>query len=183
MSDKRKHAFWKLAVISGLAVLLLLDIGFGVLLWQLRQSDPAALRSERATLETKAKLLKADIDRGERIRKNMPDVGVQADRFYQQEMPVAAKGYSGIVDDLGDIATKAGLKTSATGFHETPLKGRNVTEIGITESVDGSYLSVLQFIVGLERSKSFYLLDSLAMDRAEAGRLHLTLELRTYFRT
>jgi hypothetical protein len=63
------------------------------------------------------------------------------------------------------------------------LKGRNVTEIGITESVEGSYASVLQFIVGLERSKSFYLLDSLSMDRAELGHLHLTLELRTYFRS
>ncbi len=183
MSEKRKVAGWKLAVVAGLALLLILDVGFSILLWQLHQSDPTALRGERASLETKAKLLKADIDRGERIRKNMPDVGVQADRFYQQEMPVASKGYSGIVDDLGEIATKAGLKTSATGFHETPLKGRGVTEIGITESVEGNYLSVLQFIVGLERSKSFYLLDSLAMDRAELGHLHLTLELRTYFRS
>jgi type IV pilus assembly protein PilO len=183
MSDKARTANWRVIVMAGLAVLLVLDVGLSVLLWQLRQSDPATLRNERVILETKSKLLKADIDRAEHIQKNMPDVGVQADNFYQQEMPLASKGYSGIVGDLGDIATKAGLKTSATAFHEAPLKGRNVTEIGITESVEGSYASVLQFIVGLERSKSFYLLDSLAMDGAEAGHLHLTLELRTYFRT
>jgi len=183
MSDKPTTANWKIMVMAGLAVLLVFDIGLGALLWQLRQSDPATLRNERVALETKAKLLKADIDRAEHIQKNMPDVGMQADKFYQDEMPVASKGYSGIVADLGDIATKAGLKTSATAFHEAPLKGRNVTEIGITESVEGNYSSVLQFIVGLERSKSFYLLDSLALDGAEAGHLHLTLELRTYFRT
>ncbi|MGA8269559.1 MAG: hypothetical protein WB787_17500, partial [Candidatus Acidiferrales bacterium] len=63
MSDNKKHAFWKLAVISGLGILLVLDAGLSVLLWQLRQSDPSALRNQRATLETKQKLLRADIDR------------------------------------------------------------------------------------------------------------------------
>jgi len=182
MNDKIKLAGWKIAAIAVLGVLLAVDLGLAVLLWQLRQSDPSGMHAERTALETKAKLLKADIARGEKIRKNMPDVGKEADRFYQQELPSATKGYSGIVEDLGEIASKAGLKTSATKFSEAPVKGRGVTQIAIADSVEGNYASVLQFITGLERSKSFYLLDDLSLDGVEAGHLHLTLELRTYFR-
>jgi len=182
MSEKKKVAGWKIAVMAALGLFIVIDAGLGVLLWQLRQSDPASLRAEHTSLDTKAKLLKADIARGERIQKSMPAVGKDADAFYQDEIPKAGKGYSGIVADLGDIAGKAGLKTSSTGFHEAQLKGRNVTEVGIADSVEGNYSSVLQFIAGLEKSKNFYLLDDLSMDRAESGHLHLTLDLRTYFR-
>jgi len=182
MSAKKKLAVWKIAVMAALGLLLVVDAGLAVLLWQLRQSDPAELRAAHAALETKAKLLRADIARGQSIQKNMPAVGKEADAFYQDEIPRAGKGYSGIVSDLGEIATKSGLTTSATAFHEAQVKGRGVTEIGIADSVEGNYTSVLQFISGLERSKNFYLLDDLSMDRAESGHLHLTLDLRTYFR-
>jgi len=183
MSEKRKLATWKLVVLGSLGVLLFLDLGLGIFLWHLHQSDPAALRRQRADLETKDKLLKADVSRVEAIRKNMPEVGKQAQEFYEKELPLETNGYSGIIADLGEVATKAGLRTAATGFHEKELKGRGVTEISIGESVEGDYGSVLKFIQGLERSKNFYLLDDLTLDRAESGRLHLTLELRTYFRS
>lgn len=183
MNEKPKMPGWKIATVAVLGVLLAVDAGLAVLLWQLHQSDPAALKAQRSALETKAKLLKADIARGEAIQRNLPKVGKDADGFYEHQIPPGSKGYSGIVEDLGEIASKAGMKTTATTFHEAPVKGRGVKEIGVTDSVEGNYASVLQFIAGLERSKNFYLLDVLSLDRAESGHLHLTLELRTYFRT
>jgi Type II secretion system (T2SS), protein M subtype b len=182
MSETRKTAGWKIAVMAAVGLFLVVDLGLAVLLWELQQSDPAGLRAQNLSLQTKAKLLRADIERCQKIQKNMPAVGKEADAFYQDEIPKVGKGYSGIVADLGDIAVKAGMTTSATGFHEAQVKNRGVTEIGIADSVEGNYNSVLQFITGLERSKNFYLLDGLSMDRAESGHLHLTLELRTYFR-
>ena len=174
---------WKRAVLAGLAALVLVDLGLGILLWQLRQTDPTDLSRQRTELQIKAKLLKADVARGESIRKKMPKVGEQAKDFYDQELPPSTAGYSSLVADLGEIANKAGLRTSSTAFQDHELKDRGVTEIQIQETVEGDYASVLKYIQGLERSKNFYLLSDLGLDSSETGTLHLKLILKTYFRT
>jgi Tfp pilus assembly protein PilO len=174
---------WKRVVLAGLAALVLVDLGLGILLWQLRQTDPTDLSRRRTELQIKAKLLKADVARGDSILKEMPKVGQQAKDFYDQQLPQSTAGYSSLVADLGDIATKAGLRTSSTSFQDHELKERGVTEILIQETVEGDYSSVLKYIQGLERSKNFYLLSDLGLDSSETGTLHLKLLLKTYFRT
>ena len=113
----------------------------------------------------------------------MPKVGEQAGEFYEQQLPQATGGYSSLVADLGEIASKAGLRTSSTSFQDHELKERGVTEIQIQETVEGDYASVMKYIQGLERSKNFYLLSDLGLDSSETGILHLKLVLKTYFRT
>jgi Tfp pilus assembly protein PilO len=174
---------WKRVVLAGLAALVLVDLGLGILLWQLRQTDPSDLSRQRSELQIKAKLLKADVARGNSIIKEMPKVGEQAKDFYDKELPPATAGYSSLVADLGEIASKAGLRTSSTAFQDHELKDRGVTEIQIQETVEGDYASVLKYIQGLERSKNFYLLSDLGLDSSETGTLHLKLLLKTYFRT
>ncbi|MFZ0634373.1 MAG: GspMb/PilO family protein [Candidatus Acidiferrales bacterium] len=184
MSDKRFSVIgWKALALIGLGALLLADLGLGVFLWRLRQSDPIELRRQRTELETRAKLLKADVARGQEIQKDMPSVGKEAEKFYHDDLPPGSAGYSALVGDLGEIASKAGLKTSTAGFHEKDLEGRGVSEIEIDEVVEGDYPQVLQFIQGLERSKNFYLLDELALEPETSGGLRLRLSLKTYFRS
>jgi len=170
-------------VLAGLAALVLVDLGLGILLWQLRQTDPTDLSRQRTELQIKAKLLKADVARGDAIKKEMPKVGEQAKDFYDQQLPQATAGYSSLVADLGEIANKSGLRTSSTAFQDHELKDRGVTEIQIQETVEGDYASVLKYIEGLERSKNFYLLDSLRLASATSGGIRLDLDLHTYFRT
>jgi Tfp pilus assembly protein PilO len=174
---------WKRVVLAGLGALVVLDLGLGILLWQLRQTDPTDLSRQRTALETKAKLLKADVARGQAIRNEMPKVGEQAGEFYEQQLPPSTAGYSALVADLGEIAEKAGLRTSSTSFQDHLLQERGVTEIQIQETVEGDYASVLKYIAGLERSRNFYLLSDLGLDSSETGVLHLKLVLKTYFRT
>ena len=122
MNWMSRSAGWKKAVGAGLGALLVLDIALGVVLWQLRQTDPTDLNRQRTALETKAKLLRADVTRGKAIQKEMPKVGDQAGEFYEQQLPPSTGGYASLVADLGEIATKAGLHTSATSFQAHELK-------------------------------------------------------------
>jgi Tfp pilus assembly protein PilO len=110
-------------------------------------------------------------------------VGKDCDAFYHQSFLDPNSGYSEIESDLGSIAQKAGLKTSAITFRQKALKDHGVTEIGISTSVEGNYNSIIQFISGLEQSKTFYLLNDLRLDSANTGAIRLRLELQTYFRT
>ena len=177
-----KWQTWKKWTGAALALLLAADIGLGVFLWETSREAPGEMRAERDRLVDQERLLKADVERGNKIRASLPQVGRDCQKFYQQSFLDNAIGYSSIESDLGAIAAKAGLKTSGFSFSREDIKDRGVTEMTITTSVDGNYPSVIEFINGLERSKNFYLLNNLSLTSASAGGIKLQLELHTYFR-
>jgi len=174
---------WKTWTVAALALLLAADVALCVFLLQASREAPDEIRAQRDRLALQERLLKSDIERGEKIRASLPQVGKDCQDFYQRSFLDASTGYSSVETDLGAIAAKSGLKTSGFSFKEEPVKDRGVTEMTITTSVDGNYASVIQFVNGLERSKNFYLLNNLSLSSATSGEVKLQLELHTYFRT
>jgi Type II secretion system (T2SS), protein M subtype b len=174
---------WKRSVGIALGLLLLADVALVAYLWNGSRQGPDALRAERNRLSLQAKLLRADIRRGQTIRASLPQVGVDCDTFYRQSFLDAKTGYSQIESDLDAIAQKANVKTPALAFKQKPIEGRGVTEISIKTAVDADYPSVIQFINGLERSKNFYLVDGLQLASATPGTIQLEITMHTYFRT
>jgi Tfp pilus assembly protein PilO len=183
MNTKRSWNTWKKLILCALGVLLIADLALVFVLWQSTREGVESMRAQRTRLQNEAKLLKADVARGDAIRASLPKVGKDCDAFYHDAFLDAGVGYSAIEEDLGSIATKAGLKTSSVTFSQKEVKDRGVTLVTVLDSVDGDYPAIIQFINGLERSKYFYLLNDLHLDTATAGAIRLHLELRTYFRT
>jgi hypothetical protein len=174
---------WKIAVGIALALVLAADLGLAGYLWHMSSEEPLQLKVERDKLELQAKKLRADVDRGEKIRASLPSAGKDCDNFYQQSFLDSTTGYSRIESDLGEIAGKSGVKISGYTFKQKDVKDRGVTQIQITANLDADYPSVIQFINGLERSKNFYLLDGLRLAAVSTGGLRLELDLHTFFRT
>ncbi len=174
---------WKRSVGIALGLLLLADVALIAYLWNGSRQGPEALRAQRNQLSLQAKLLRADLKRGETIRASLPQVGEDCDTFYRESFLDAKTGYSRIESDLDSIAQKANVKTPALSFKEKQIEGRGVTEISIKTAVDADYPSVIQFINGLERSKNFYLVDDLHLASATTGTIQLEIEMHTYFRT
>jgi Type II secretion system (T2SS), protein M subtype b len=174
---------WKLGTSVALAALLLVDLGLAAFLWQGGREDPTALRADRDRLALQAKLLKADVQRGQRIRADLPKAGRECDDFYRQSFLSTDTGYSQIEADLDAIAHEAGVRTTGFTFRRADVKQKGATEIEIRTTVDADYPALVRFINGLERSKNFYLLDSLALTSAASGSIKLQLQLHTYFRT
>ncbi|HTR48673.1 MAG TPA: GspMb/PilO family protein [Verrucomicrobiae bacterium] len=174
---------WKLWTSGALGVLLLADIALAIFLWMGVRQDPAQLQAERDRLAVQARLLRADVERGEKIRASMPQAGSQCDAFYHQSFLDAATGYSKIEADLGAIAAQSGVRTSGFSFKRVEIKDRGVTQISINTSVDAEYPAVVRFVNGLENSKNFYLLDGLRLETAPTGGIKLDLDLHTFFRT
>jgi hypothetical protein len=174
---------WKIWVGVALAVVLALDVALAGYLWSASYQQPQALRIERDQLALQAKKLRADVDRGNKILVDLPQAGKDCDAFYQESFLDSPTGYSRIESDLGEIAMKSGVRISGYTFKQKELKNRGVTEIEINTTLDADYPSVIQFINGLERSKNFYLLDSLHLNSVSTGGIRLDLDLHTYFRT
>jgi hypothetical protein len=183
MTLKTTWQGWKLWTGITLGVILTLDLALAVFLWRVSLQQPVALRAQRDALALQAKKLRADVERGERIRGSLPQAGKDCDAFYQASFLDSPTGYSRIESDLNAIATKSGVKISGFTFKQKELKDRGVTEIEMTTNLEADYPAVIQFINGLERSKNFYLLDSLHLASATTGGIRVDLDLHTYFRT
>jgi Tfp pilus assembly protein PilO len=174
---------WKTSIGIALGVLLLADAALIFVLWQAAREGPQSMRAQRDRLASQAKLLKADVKRGEKIRESLPQIGKDCDAFYHDRFLGASNGYSAIEADLGELTSKAGLKTTGFSFKQKEVKDHGVTEISIQTVVSGDYPAIIRFINDLEHSKNFYLLDNLRLDSASTGGIHLSLDLRMFFRT
>jgi len=183
MTVKIAWQSWKIWAGAALGILLALDLALAGYLWHASSQQPQQLRAERDRLALQAKKLHADVERGEKIRASLPAAGKECDAFYQQSFLESATGYSRIESDLDDIAAKSGVKIAGFTYKQKEVKDRGVTEIQITTNLDEDYPSIIQFINGLERSKNFYLLDSLHLASASTGGIRLDLDLHTFFRT
>ncbi len=183
MSGFRAWPTWKKYTASALVLLVAVDVALALFLVRMSRQAPEAMRAQRDRMALQARLLRADVLRGDRIRASLPQVGKDCDAFYRGSFLDAATGYSRVEADLSAIASKAGVKTPGFGFKQKDLQERGVEEISITTSVTADYPQVMDFINGLERSKNLYLLDSLHLASVSAGGIRLELTLHTYFRT
>ncbi|HEY6903719.1 MAG TPA: GspMb/PilO family protein [Candidatus Acidoferrales bacterium] len=183
MNTGRRSQNWKRWIRVALAVPLVLDLGLAVYLWQVGHANPREIRTQVARETAEAKLLRADVDRGERIRASLPLAGKDADSFYQQSFLDASTGYSRIEADLGAIAAQAGVRTSGFSFKQKETKEAGVTQISVTTGLEADYPAVIRFINGIERSKNFYLLDQMQLKSVSTGGLSLQLELHAFLRT
>jgi hypothetical protein len=183
MNAKQSWRAWKIWIGVALALLLAADIALSAALWHADREGPQSLRNQRDRLATQGKLLKADVERGDKIRSSLPQIGRDCDEFYKDAFLDSRTGYSAISEDLGDLVGKAGLKSSGLSFLRKDVKDRGVTEITIKTAVQGDYPALIKFINGLERSKNFYLLDDLRLESSTTGGIRLNLTLRTFFRT
>jgi Type II secretion system (T2SS), protein M subtype b len=174
---------WKKWVRIALAVPLVLDLGLAVYLWHGGRGNPREIRADARRLTTEAKLLRADVDRGERIRASLPQAGKDADSFYHVSFLDSSTGYSRIESDLGAIAAQAGVRTSGFAFKQKQTKESGVIQISVTTTLQADYPAVVKFINGIERSKNFYLLDQMQISSVSTGGLTLDLQLHAFFRT
>lgn len=183
MSANRTWTITKRLTTVALGVLLAADAGLAVFLWRTSRQSPAEIRGEIDRLALQDRLRRAEVDRDEKIRASLPHVGQDCDRFYEDTFLDRDTGYSALESDLSSIAQKAGLRLSGITYKPADVKNRGVTEISIGTGVEGNYSSIVQFINGLEQSKTFYLLNDLHLASARGGSIKLELKLRTFFRS
>lgn len=184
MSGPRGKTNWKRLVQIVLIVIFALDAGLAVELWRMSVTASAEqLQLESVQLRAEIAALQSNLKSAEAVKGGIPRVASQTDRFYNDDLLGPSQGYAALMNDLGSLAQTAGLQTSGVRFEQKPAAARGVTEVDATAVIDGSYEGLIRFINGLERSKNFYILDSLQLASSTAGQVKLNIRLHTYFRT
>jgi Tfp pilus assembly protein PilO len=166
-------------------VALILAADCGLLAYNTFRQIPTADQQKQEENEVAARLvrIREDVKSAQAIREHLGDVQKQSDAFFQRELRPSSKGYSGIVNDLNNVARQAGLHVSGLNFNQREVPDRGVDEIEMSGSVEGAYPNLVSFINGLERSNSFYVLESLDLASSTGGELRMNIRLKTYFRT
>jgi hypothetical protein len=183
LNDARRESLRKALSIVNLhfaaaAALLLLCLYFGVRLFLVSgntgaQGDEAIVvaQSRVAAAEVAAKPLRG-------VDTKLGESDAEATRFYEARLPYA---YSDVASSIGALAKATNVRWSRASYVQAaPTSG--VTELRIDGSVAGEYRNVAEFINAVERSKSFFLIETVALSGAQGGLVNLQLRIGTFLR-
>jgi Tfp pilus assembly protein PilO len=177
--------FKRRLIFIGLGLLLLADLALAGYSWQ----ASTALRTPMAQLDSdshKLGLLNADIERAEKIRHDLPATVADCNSFDASLLP-ASTGNSAITAELDELAKKSGLQIQSLALRHKDIGGRNLTQVDLDTTVSGEYSNIVRFMNALQRSRNFYIVESLNLQtEGQGGRasaLRIGLHLKTYFRT
>ena len=170
-------------ILTGLGLLVAADLGLLAYSWP----SSAATRSPQQVLALESqqlKLLKADVERAREIRRQMPSIQQDCERF-ERSLPAASSGYSALVSELGVTARASGVKIAGQTFRGKEVPARAFLQVDMEATVDGDYTSVVRFLNGLQKSDRLFIVNNLTLASSPqdaGGSLRVNLHLQTYFR-
>jgi type IV pilus assembly protein PilO len=161
---------------AGVGLLLILNLTLGIrllLAWNtLRSSSPEQLQQQQGAyraLQLEMAPLKGLPEKVSLSRK-------QAGEFYIARFPA---NYSTISATVNDLAAKSSVRLTSQAYTPAPaLPG--LIEVRMDASLSGEYPALMHFINGLERSKTFFLINVLTLTGSQGGTVNLRLRLTTY---
>ena len=104
----------------------------------------------------------------------------QIDDFYKTRLPAED---SAIADNLGKLAASSGVKIGGVKYKIEDPQPVGLRQVTIDADFVGDYLQLVRFLNELERSKVFFLVDSVELGGQQGGTVRLQMKLETYLRT
>jgi type IV pilus assembly protein PilO len=161
---------------AGVALLLILNLVLVVqlfLAWStLRHAGADQLLQQRTALRA----LQLEMKPIKGLPQKVDLSRTQANEFYDKRFPAA---YSTISATINDLATKNGVRLTNLAY--TPTRALpGLAELRMDASLSGEYAPLMHFINGLERSKTFFLINGLTLTGQQGGLVNLRLKLNTY---
>ena len=162
-----------LAALSALVIGLAIRLGFD---WSaVNASSADALASKQVQL--KALDLQTAPLRG--LDHRVVQSRTQMQEFYTKRIPA---NYSLIASRIGDLEVKSGVRLSRLQYAQGGPSG-DLTEISMDAGVSGTYPQIMQFVNGLERDQTFFVIRAMALTGQQGGMVNLRLRLSTWLRT
>lgn len=100
--------------------------------------------------------------------------------FYDDRVPT---GYAAISQTLIDTAEQNHVQVSAVKYDPKGTEVPGLQRISIEAQFTGDYGSEMKFINAMERSKMFFVINSVDLDGAQGGMVRLAIHFETYLRS
>jgi len=103
----------------------------------------------------------------------------QIKQFYDTRLP---ERYSGISEQIGKLAKDNGVALSGVKYNSDTADIPNLEQVLVETQIAGSYENEAKFVNAVERSKMFFLIDSIELTEQEGGQVRLKVVMETYLR-
>ncbi len=164
--------------IAAAVLLLLLNLWFVVQL--LLTASGGSARGQEAVDAARAQQVAAELAarplRG--VDAKVATSQAAAQLFYNARLPY---GYADVATELGALRQRTGVRLSRVQYVQAPPVN-GLTEIRLDAAVTGEYKALAQFMNGLERDRSFFLIQRITLNGTQNGQVNLRLGLTTYLR-
>ena len=176
----------------GVIALAVVDIAVAALLFSPFIGSPRSRAEKLDELwrELQIKTREAEPLRG--LDKKIPEARRQIDDFYRDRLTSQDSVVSG---DLGKLAAQSGVKINSMKYDQGESSARNreikekdpatvgLSRMIIEAEVTGGYLQIMRFVNSMERSRLFFLVDSVQLGSEQGGVVKLRMKLETYLKT
>jgi hypothetical protein len=163
-----------------IGTLLVLDIAAAALLFSplvgSQRSRSEQMQSLWKTLQGKTR----EVEPLRGLDKKVVVAHDQIDDFYKSRLP---NEDSTIADALGKLAADTGVKIGGIKYKIEDADPVGLRPVTIDADFAGNYLQLVRLVNELERSKLFFLVDSVELGGAQAGLVKLQMKLETYLKT
>ncbi len=161
---------------AGVALLLILNLVLAVRLFLAWSTLRTASADQLQQQQTAYRALQLEMAPLRGLPQKVALSRTQADEFYTARFPAA---YSTISAAINDLAMKNNVRLTNLGYTPTPAIA-GLAEVRMDASLSGEYAPLMHFINGLERSKTFFLINGLTLTGQQGGLVNLRLKLNTY---
>jgi len=100
--------------------------------------------------------------------------------FYAERIPT---GYSAISQALIDTAQQNQVQVSAVRYEPKGTDIPGLQRVNIAAQFTGDYGNEMKFINAMERSKMFFVINSVDLGGAEGGKVRLEIHFETFLRS
>jgi Tfp pilus assembly protein PilO len=165
----------KVAVIAMLSV----DAVAAVLFFSPLVGSSASRKEElqRLTIEQRLKTRQVEPLRG--LDKKVALAKDEIDQFYRERIPSRE---SVISDAMGKLASENGVKLGQVKYETKDPEQVGLTPVFMEANCQGDYLHVVRFVNALERSKTFFLVNTVVLGDAQGGTVKLQMKVESYLR-
>ena len=102
----------------------------------------------------------------------------QLKTFFDERIPA---NYSAIESNMTDLEVKSGVRLSRVQYTQGK-PGPDLTPITMDAAISGAYPAIMHFVNGIERAKTFYVIQEMALTGEQNGQVNLRIRVSTWLR-
>lgn len=163
-----------------LGALLLIDVAAAALLFSPLIGSQRARGEQMQTLWRTLRAKTHEVEPLRGLDKKVVLARKQIDDFYKDRLPAQD---SAIADNLGKLASASGVKIGQIKYKIAAPEPVGLRQVAIDADFSGDYLQLVRFLNELERSRLFFLVDSVELGGEQGGVVKLQMKLETYLNT
>jgi type IV pilus assembly protein PilO len=138
---------------------------------ELAQTRAATIRTQQALTRLKASV--------EQVRKARE----AQEKFTAAYFMDRRTASSTILNEIGDLARKSGLKPREHAFAIDPIEGSDdFSMMTVTANYEGSYGDLVQFVNAIDRSPRFLIIESITAQPQQSGGLQARFKMNCFLR-